>query len=97
MNNHIIIKIITRTPYQIIKTFRNLKINIYNITYNKNNIILEIDKKNYSKIKPYKSTPYLSQYFLSNFTLHGNSNQTTYQFAKNIQTQYEKLNGQKQS
>ncbi len=57
MNNHIIIKIITRTPYQIIKTFRNLKINIYNITYNKNNIILEIDKKNYSKIKKnYRAT-----------------------------------------
>ena len=66
MNNHIFIKITTRTPYQMIKTFRNLKINIYNITYNKDNVIFEIDKKNYPKIqKNYHATVIKGDFFQS--------------------------------
>ena len=66
MNNHIFIKITTRTPYPIIKTFRNLKINIYNITYNKDYVIFEIDGKNYTKIKKnYHATIIKGDFFQS--------------------------------
>ena len=54
--------ITTKSPNKTIKYLRNLNINIYNIKYNKDNIIIKINEKDLEKIDKYYNYEVIKYY-----------------------------------